>query len=79
MSAFMPPMRFIALVLTLLTLCVGPATRAAAQDSPGSGPSAGMAADAKQAQLALIPWASIIKDEAGNKTVEEVTRAVLSG
>lgn len=79
MSAFMPSMRFIAIVLTLLTLCVGPATRAAAQDSPGLGPSAGMAADAKQAQLALIPWASIIKDEAGNKTVEEVTRAVLSG
>jgi class 3 adenylate cyclase len=76
MSDFMPPMRFIALVLTLLTLCVGQTTRAAAQER---GPSAGIPADATQAQIALIPWASIIKDEAGNKTAEEVMRLALSG
>jgi class 3 adenylate cyclase len=79
MSDFMPPMRFIALVLLLLTLCAGPTTQAAAQDSPGSGPSAGMAADATRAQTALIPWASIVKDEAGNKTAEEVTKEALAG
>ncbi len=76
MSDFMPPMRFIALVLTLLTMCVGLTTRAVAQER---GPSAGIVADVTQAQIALIPWASIIKDEAGNKTVEEVTKEATSG
>ena len=63
-------MRFIAFLLILL--CAGQTTPAAAQAS------AGIAVDATQDQVALIPWASIIKDEAGNKTVEEVMRAVLS-
>ncbi len=63
-------MRFIALLLILL--CAGQTTPAAAQAS------AGIAVDATQDQVALIPWASIIKDEAGNKTVDEVMRAVLS-
>ncbi len=57
-------------------MCVGQAAPAAAQER---GPTAGIAIDATQAQVALIPRASIIKDEAGNKTVEEVMRAALSG
>ena len=71
-------MRFIALLFTLLALCVGQ-TRAATQDSQDSGRSAAIAADATAAQVALIPWAFIIKDETGEKTVEEVMRAVGSG
>ena len=73
-----PSLRCIAFVLMWLALC-GPQTVAAAQGSPGSCPSAGRAVDATLAQVVLIPWVSIIKDEAGNKTVEEVMRAVLSG
>lgn len=68
-------MRFIAFLLALLAMCAGQTTMAAEDASP----SAGIAANATDAELALIPWANIIKDEAGNKTVEEVTRAVLSG
>ena len=72
-------MRFIAFLFALLALCVGQTRAVAAQDSQDSGPSAGVAADATAAQLALIPWAFIIKDETGEKTVEEVMRAVVSG
>lgn len=71
-----PRTRFIAWVLMPLVLCLGPTAPAAARESGGS---ARGAADATQAQLALIPWASSVKDEAGNKTVGEVMRAVQSG
>ena len=72
-------MRFIAFLFTLLALCVGQTRAAAAQNSQNSSPSAEVAADATAAQLALIPWAFIIRDETGEKTVEEVMRAVVSG
>ena len=72
-------MRFIAFLFALLALCVGQTRAAAAQNSQNSSPSAGVAADATAAQLALIPWAFIIKDETGEKSVEEVMRAVGSG
>ncbi len=72
-------MRFIAFLFTLLALCVGQTRAAAAQNSQNSSPSAEVAADATAAQVALIPWAFIVKDEKGEKTVEEVMRAVVSG
>ena len=72
-------MRFIAFLFALLALCVGQARAAAAQNSQNSSPTAGVAADATAAQVALIPWAFIIKDETGEKSVEEVMRAVGSG
>lgn len=40
---------------------------------------AGIAADATQEKIALIPWAVIVKDEMGEKTVDEVVRAAGSG
>ena len=70
-------MRFLALVVTLLALC-GPQATAAASDSPRLGASAGTSADATAAEVALIPWASIVKDETANKTVDEVMRAALT-
>ena len=69
-------MRFMALAVTLLALC-GPQAMAA-HDSPGSSAPAGTSADATAAQVALIPWASIIKDETGTKTVGEAIRAALT-
>ena len=72
-------MRFIAFLFALLALCVGQTKEAAAQNSQNSSPSAGVAADATTAQIALIPWAFIIKDETGEKTVDEVMRTALSG
>ena len=72
-------MRFIAFLFALLALCMGQTRAAAAQNSQNSSPSAGVAADATAAQVALIPWAFIIKDETGEKTIEEVMRAVGSG
>jgi len=51
-------------------MCVGQTTNAAAD----AGPSAALAVDKTQAQVALIPWANIIRDESGKKTVEEVMR-----
>lgn len=68
-------MRFIAILFSLLAMCVGQATSAAAQ-APAA---ARTAVDATQAQIALIPQAAIVKDEARNKTVAEVMRAALSG
>lgn len=72
-------MRLIAILFALTALCAGQSSSAAAQSAAGSGASAGIAADATQAQIALIPWASIIKDEVGNKTAEEVTKEALAG
>ena len=69
-------MRFITFLFVLLALCVGQTRAAAAQKYPNSSPSAGVVADATAAQVALIPWAFIIKDETGEKTAEEVMRAV---
>ena len=71
-------MRFIALLFALLALCAGQ-TGAAVRDSQDSSPSAEVAADATAAQVALIPWAFIIKDERGEKNVEDVMRAIGSG
>lgn len=68
-------MRFIAFLLTLLAMCAWQTSMAAEHESPP----AAIAANATDAELALIPWANIIKDEAGNKTVAEVMRAVQSG
>lgn len=68
-------MRFIAFLLTLLAMCVVQTTRAAEDTSP----TAAIAADASDAEFALIPWANIIKDEAGNKTVAEVMQDIRSG
>ena len=72
-------MRLIAFLFTLLILCMGQARAVAAQSSQDSGPSAAIAADATAAQVALIPWAFIIKDPAANRTVEEVMREAQSG
>ena len=68
-------MRFIAFLFILLAMCAGQTTMAAENTIP----SAAIAANATDTELALIPMANIIKDEAGNKTVEEVMRAALSG
>ena len=68
-------MRLIAVLLLLLAICAGDATPAAAQQS---GPSAGIAVDATAAQVALIPWAAVIKDESGNKTAGDVLTTVRS-
>lgn len=65
-------MRFVALVVTLLALCSPQAM--AAEDSQRSGVSAATSVDATSAQIALIPWASIVKDETGNKTARDVIR-----
>ena len=65
----------IGFLLALLTLCAAQAT-GAAQDA---GPPAAAGADVTSTQLSLIPWANIVKDEAGNMTVGEVMRAVQSG
>ena len=72
-------MRFIAFLITLLALCMGQTRAVEAQSSRDSDPSAGVAADATAAQIALIPWAYIIKDSAANKSVEEVMREAPSG
>lgn len=69
-------MHFIAFLLTLLAMCVGQTTPAAAQVRD---PSTRTAVAATQSQIALIPWASIIKDEARNKTLAEVMQASLTG
>ena len=74
----MPSLRLIALVFMLLSL-LAPRAFAQAQDSRGTVLSAVRADDPTLAQLALIPWAFIIKDEAGNKTVDEVMQSVLAG
>ncbi len=72
-------MRFIAFLITLLALCMGQTRAVAAQSSQDSNPSAGVAADATAAQVELIPWAFIVKDDTGEKTVEQVMRTVVSG
>lgn len=72
-------MRLISSLLTLLALCMGPTTSAVAQDPENSRQSAGIAADVTAAEIALIPWAFIIKDELGEKTFVEVIRAAGSG
>ena len=71
-------MRLIAFLIPLLVLCMGQARAVAAQSSQDSAPSSGVAADASAAQVELIPWAFIVKDETGEKTVEEVMRTVVS-
>ena len=71
-------MRLIAFLITLLVLCMGQARAVAAQDSKDSNPSSGVAADASAAQVELIPWAFIVRDDTGEKTVEEVMRTVVS-
>ena len=72
-------MRFIAFLITLLALCMGQTRAVAAQSSQDSNPSAGVAADATAAQVELIPWAFIVKDDTGEKTVAQVMRTVVSG
>ena len=71
-------MRLIAFLIPLLVLCMGQARAVAAQSSQDSAPSSGVAADASAAQVELIPWAFIVKDDTGEKTVEEVMRTVVS-
>ena len=71
-------MRFIAFLITLIALCMGQTRAAVARDAPDSSVSAVIAADATAAQVELIPWAFIVKDETGEKTVEEVMRTVVS-
>ena len=71
-------MRLIAFLITLLVLCMGQTGDVAAQDSKDSAPSPGVAADASAAQVELIPWAFIVRDDTGEKTVEEVMRTVVS-
>lgn len=78
MSSWIPSLRCVALLFTLLALCVPP-TFAAVSDAVAARASAGQAADATAEQVALIPWASVIKDAARNKTADEVTKAALSG
>lgn len=61
-------MRFILVALTLLAATTGHA-RAAGQDIA---PSSRAAADATLAEVALVPYAAIVRDEAKTKTVREV-------
>lgn len=66
-------MRLMAILLAL-AVCAGQ-PGAAAQDAA---PAAAMAVDAAAPRTALIPSAIIIRDEAGNKTAEEVLDAARS-
>lgn len=72
-------MRFIAFLMTLLALCAGHSSSATALNSAAPPASAGIAADPTAADIALIPWALIIKDETGEKTASEVMRMAGSG
>ena len=71
-------MRLIAFLVTLIGPCAGPLSAAAARNAADASPSAGLAADATQADVALVPWAFIVKDGTGEKTVDEVMRTVVS-
>ena len=68
-------------IALLMLLALGAPHGAFAQglNSSGSAPSENLAVDATQARVALMPSASIIKDTAANKTIEEVMREAQSG
>ncbi len=72
-------MRRIALLLMLLVLGAPHGTFAQGLNSSGPAPSENLAVDATQTGVELMPSASIIKDTAANKTIEEVMREVQSG
>ena len=71
-------MRFIAFLIILQALCMGQTRVATAQAVRESSLATVIAADASAAQVELVPWAFIVKDDTGEKTVEEVMRTVVS-
>ena len=65
-------MRFIAFLISLLALCAVQSNSATARTVADSVAAVEIAADATKAEMALIPRAFIIKDETGEKTVDDV-------
>ena len=72
-------MRFVALLIFLVALWAGPSHSANTRTSAQSLVEMGIAADPTQEKIALIPLAVIVKDNTGEKTVDEVMRAAGSG